>query len=59
MGLRLRSLFEIPAGWEPVAMLAIGYLGDPKILSAPLQEKELTPRNRKPLTDFIFSGKWH
>jgi nitroreductase len=45
-----RELFAIPAGYEPVAVLALGY-----------QEAEHgapTARTRKPLTDFVFSGSW-
>ena len=57
-GEKARSLFGIPEGWEPVAMMAIGYLGDPQTLPELLREQELTPRVRKPLTEFIFTGKW-
>lgn len=54
-----RLLFGIPADWEPVAMMAIGYLGDPQTLPESLREKELAPRTRKPLADFVFAGKWN
>jgi nitroreductase len=58
-GEKARSLFGIPEEWEPVAMMAIGYLGDPQTLPESLREQELTPRIRKPLTEFIFTGKWN
>ncbi len=45
-----RELFAIPAGYEPVAVLALGYN------EAPMPEP--SARTRKPLTDFVFSGKW-
>ena len=45
-----RELFAIPAGYEPVAVLALGYQeGAPADPAA---------RTRKPLTDFVFSGSW-
>ncbi len=58
-GAKARSLFDIPVGWEPVAMMAIGYLGDPQILPESLREKEVAPRTRKPLKEMVFTGKWH
>ena len=56
---KARSLFGIPEGYEPVAMIAIGYLGNPQTLPESLQEQELAPRIRKPLTELVFSGKWN
>ena len=53
-----RSQFGIPSGYDPVAMMAIGYLGDPQTLPAALQDRELAPRTRKPLTEFVFTGGW-
>ena len=58
-GEKARSLFSIPEGWEPVAMMAIGYLGDPQTLPESLREQELAPRIRKPLTEFVFTGNWN
>jgi len=49
---RARQLLRIPQGYEPVAVMAIGYLGDSE-LSSPAQ-----PRARKPLEKFVFSGTW-
>ena len=56
---KARSIFEIPSGWEPVAAIAIGYLGDPQTLPESLREKELAPNTRKPLKEIIFTGKWN
>jgi nitroreductase len=53
-----RSQFGIPSGYDPVAMMAIGYLGDPQTLPAALQDRELAPRTRKPMTEFVFTGGW-
>jgi nitroreductase len=53
-----RSQFGIPSGYDPVAMMAIGYLGDPQTLPATLQARELASRTRKPLTEFVFTRGW-
>jgi nitroreductase len=45
-----RELFAIPSGYEPVAVLALGYQEAPPADPA--------ARTRKPLTDFVFSGSW-
>lgn len=52
------ELFQIPKGWEPIAAFVIGYPGDPQSLPETLRERELAPRSRKPLTEFVMSGKW-
>lgn len=49
---------QIPEGYEPVAMMAIGYLGDPALLSDRLRAREAQPRVRKPLTEFVYSATW-
>lgn len=55
---KARELFEIPSGWEPIAAFALGYLGDPQSLPEKLRERELGQRNRKPISEFVMSGKW-
>lgn len=55
---KARQVFGIPPDWEPVAAMAIGYPGDPASLPQPLRDRELAPRTRKPLRDFVMSGSW-
>jgi len=50
--------FALPAGYDPVTVIAIGYSGDPAMLPPGLRERELEARSRKPLTDFVFDGAW-
>lgn len=45
-----RELFAVPSGYEPVAVLALGYQ------LAPPADRAV--RTRKPLADFVFSGSW-
>lgn len=55
---RAKEIYGIPDGYEPVAAIALGYLGDPNSLSEKLQERESSPRTRKPLDAFVFAGRW-
>jgi nitroreductase len=53
-----REVFEIPAGWDAIAAFAMGYPGDPLSLPQPYRERETAPRVRKPVREFVMSGKW-
>jgi nitroreductase len=55
---KARQTFAIPADWEPVAALAIGYPGNPDLLPEKLRDRELAPRTRKPLSEFVMTGGW-
>ena len=55
---RARELYEIPEGSEAVTGIAIGYAGDPDTLPEELKQRDLTPRERKPLRDFVFGRSW-
>jgi nitroreductase len=55
---KAKQVFEIPADCEPITAIAIGYPGDPNSLSQKLQDRENAPRTRKPLTEFVMSGRW-
>ena len=55
---KAREIFAIPEGAEAWTAIAIGYRGDPTTLPDVLKERDLKPRQRKPLSQFVFSGKW-
>lgn len=55
---KIRAAFNLPAGYEPVAVFTLGYPGDPNNLPNQLMEKEIAPRVRKPLAEFMFEGGW-
>lgn len=55
---KAREVFSIPPDWEAVAALAIGYPGDPQSLPEKLRQRELAPRMRKPLAEFVMTGRW-
>lgn len=47
------ELFKIPDKFEPLTIIALGYLGDPAILPARMQVSENADRERKPLNEII------
>jgi nitroreductase len=53
-----REVFAIPDGHEARTGLAIGYLGDSNALPDALKARDLAERKRKPLSEFVFTGKW-
>ena len=55
---KARVDLKIPSGYEPVAMIAVGYPGDPASLTDRLRERELQPRSRQPISEWTFSGQW-
>ena len=55
---KAREVFGIPEHFEAVAGIALGYPGTPEALGDPLRERELAPRERKPASSFVFTGKW-
>jgi nitroreductase len=53
---QMRASFAIPSDYEMGAVTAIGYFGDPATLPEHLQKREISPRERKPLEEFVFSA---
>lgn len=53
-----RQAFGIPEGYEPVALVAVGYPGDPRRVPPELAEREAAPRVRRPLGELAFAGAW-
>lgn len=53
-----RELYQIPEGIQPLTGLAIGYAGEAESLAEPYRQRDLAPRTRKPLSDFVFTGRW-
>ena len=52
---KMRASFAIPSDYELGAVTAIGYFGDPSSLPEHLRNQEVSPRQRKPLEEFVFS----
>lgn len=55
---KARADLKIPSGYEPVAMIAVGHPGELGLLPDYLQQRELKPRERKPLAEILYAGQW-
>ena len=54
----IRETYNVPDDFEPMAGLAVGYLGDPERLPDDWRDAERSPRSRKPLDGFVFGEDW-
>jgi nitroreductase len=55
---RARELYGIPADFEPLTALALGYRGSPGGLPENLRARDAAPRSRRPLGEFVFAERW-
>jgi len=55
---RARELYAIPEHSHALTGLAVGYRGEVEALQESLRERELAPRTRKPLTEFVFGERY-
>src|SRR5262249_15160224 len=55
---KAREVYRIPDGFRPLTGLAIGYAADPSVLPENLRGRDLAPRTRRPLAEFVFGNQW-
>lgn len=55
---KVRATYGVPAGFDPVTGIAIGYEGPVELLPENLREAEIAARERKPLREIVFTGSW-
>src|SRR6516225_1459055 len=55
---KVRELYGVLEGYEPVAAIAAGYPGDPGTLPESLRQREMAPRVRKPQAEFVMRGRF-
>jgi len=55
---KVREVYRVPEGVLPKTGLAIGYAADPSVLPEKLRDRDLAPRQRKQLAEFVFGGAW-
>ena len=55
---RARELYKIPEHSRALTGIAIGHLGDSAALPEALRARDLAPRSRKPLSEFVFGSLW-
>jgi nitroreductase len=51
---KVKEYFKLGDDIDPVAMMAVGYLGDGSNLSPELLKRDETRRPRKPVTEFVY-----
>ncbi|HET6893530.1 MAG TPA: nitroreductase family protein, partial [Pyrinomonadaceae bacterium] len=54
---KAREIYHIPEHSEAWTAMAIGYKSDPAKLPEALKERDLAPRQRKPLSQFVFTAR--
>jgi nitroreductase len=55
---RARELYAIPDHSRALTGMAIGYEGEPSSLPETLRGRDLAPRTRKSLSEFVFGGRF-
>ncbi len=50
------ELFQLPEDYAPNTVVALGYFGNPDSLPDRLRERELNPRSRNKVEEFVFHG---
>ncbi len=55
---RAREQFHVPEGYDPLTMVAVGVGGDPADKPEDVRTREIQPRSRKPLAEWVFEGEW-
>ncbi|MBK8476929.1 MAG: nitroreductase family protein [Opitutaceae bacterium] len=55
---RARVLYRIPEHSEALTAMAIGYKASADELPEGLRERDLAARQRKPASQFVFTGQW-
>ena len=55
---RVRVVFAIPDAYDCMAMITIGYAGDPTLLDEDLRQAELDSRSRQPLEKHFYESSW-
>ena len=57
-GEKARVVFQVPDGYEPVAMMALGYPADLETLTEEQRAHEQRPRVRRFIEEFVFDGRF-
>jgi len=53
---RVRETYAVPADFDICTGFALGYQGEPGVLPEDYAKREVLPRERKPVTELVFTG---
>lgn len=53
-----RDVLNIPEGYQPVAMIAVGYKGNPEEMPEELRSRDKAERKRKSRSELVYRGGW-
>jgi len=56
---KAREVYQIPPGFEPVTVAALGYGAEPDSLPDDLRQRETAARQRRPLRETVFGATWN
>ncbi len=55
-----RRTYQIPDSHDPLTAVTLGYAANPAAAADPqLAQRDTAPRSRKPLSEFVFAGRWN
>ncbi len=55
---KARDVLNIPEGYQPVAMMAVGYKGNPEEMPEELRSRDKAERKRKSRSELVYRGGW-
>lgn len=55
---KIKETYAVPDDTDVICGFGLGYQGEPSLLPDELAEREVAPRERQALTDFVFTGKF-
>jgi nitroreductase len=53
---KVRETYAVPEDFDICTGIALGYQGEPELLPDDYAKREVLPRERKPLTEIVFTG---
>ncbi len=54
---KLRETFQLSEDEEDVCVIALGFLGEPEQLEEPFRTREITPRSRRAVEEFVLENQ--
>ncbi len=54
---KLKEAFHLPEEEDDICIIALGFLGDPDQLEEPFRTREITPRSRRAVEDFVLENQ--